>query len=126
MLFDMRQQSRHLPAFILLELLSAPRHGGALQTGLNARLPGLNADSGAVYRALLKMEQDGEVESQWDTSKAGPARRIYCITDRGAARLGDWEEDISRRRSILDHFLNEYHKLRGAKRKPSEQRRKVL
>jgi DNA-binding PadR family transcriptional regulator len=107
----MRQQSRHLPAFILLELVAAPQHGGALQTGLNARLPGLNADSGAVYRALQRMEQDGEIESRWDTSNPGPARRIYTVTSLGLVRLAEWKEDISRRRAILDHFLREYGKL---------------
>lgn len=107
----MRQQSRHLPAFILLELVGASQHGGALQTALNTRLPGLNADSGAVYRALVRMEQDGEIESHWDTSKPGPARRIYKITKVGIKRLGEWEKDISRRRAILDHFLKDYTRL---------------
>lgn len=107
----MRQQSRHLPAFILLELLTSPCHGGALQSHLNLRLPGLNADSGAVYRTLLKMEQEGEVESRWDTSQPGPAKRIYSITLAGEQRLRDWEREIVRRRLILDHFLHEYQRL---------------
>ena len=34
-----RQQSRHLPAFILLLLAENPMHGGALQSALKARLP---------------------------------------------------------------------------------------
>ena len=107
----MRQQSRHLPAFILLELLSAPQHGGALQTSLNGRLPGLNADSGAVYRALTKLEKNGEVTSEWDTSDRGPARHVYQITQLGIESLKEWEKDISCRRGILDHFLLEYHRL---------------
>jgi DNA-binding PadR family transcriptional regulator len=110
----MRQQSRHLPAFILLELVSAPRHGGALQTYLNAQLPGLNADSGAVYRALLRMEQDGEIVSVWDTSKPGPARRIYTITSVGRARLEEWKQEIEQRRGLLDHFLQEHSRLVGS------------
>jgi DNA-binding PadR family transcriptional regulator len=110
-LAGMRQQSRHLPAFLLLELLPAPQHGGALQTALNTRLPGLKADSGAVYRALLRMERDGEIESRWDTSNPGPARRIYAVTSSGLARLTEWKEDISSRRAILDYFLKEYGKL---------------
>lgn len=107
----MRQQSRHLPAFILLELLSAPQHGGALQTALNGRMPGLNADSGAVYRALGKLEEGGEVTSEWDTSERGPAKHVYQITAKGIESLKEWEKDIARRRGILDHFLTEYHRL---------------
>ena len=115
----MRQQSRHLPAFILLELLTGPCHGGALQSSLNLRLPGLNADSGAVYRTLLRLEQDGEVESKWDTSQSGPARRVYSITEVGEGRLREWEKEIVRRRMILDHFLNEFERLMGNRGKGS-------
>jgi DNA-binding PadR family transcriptional regulator len=107
----MRQQSRHLPAFILLHLAFGPSHGGALRTELNTRLPGLNADSGAVYRALLQMEKEGEVESKWDASRPGPARRIYSITAAGFSKLGTWKDDIERRCAILGHFLKTYAKL---------------
>lgn len=115
----MRQQSRHLPAFILLELLSAPQHGGALQTSLNGRMPGLNADSGAVYRALNKLEKDGEVTSEWDTSERGPAKHVYQITAKGTESLKEWEKDIARRRGFLDLFLTEYHRLIEKKTKRS-------
>ena len=107
----MRQQSRHLPAFILLHLAGGPSHGGALQTELNSVLPGLKADSGAVYRALLRMEEEGEVKSRWDSSIPGPARRIYSITGAGFKRLEEWKSDIEIRRGILDYFLEAYHGL---------------
>ena len=68
-----RQQSRHLPAFVLLLLAETPMHGGALQSALNARLPALKADSAAVYRTLQQSEKDGELLSEWDTAAA--ARR---------------------------------------------------
>lgn len=35
-----------------------------------------------------KMEKDGVVESSWETSTGGPARRKYAITNAGEARLG--------------------------------------
>ena len=45
-------------------------------------------NSGAVYRTLRHMEKDGTVKSRWDTSgTAGPARRIYTITDAGEPTL---------------------------------------
>lgn len=113
----MRQQSRHLPAFILLELALGSCHGGALQTELNTRLPGLKADSGALYRALLRLEEDGEVTSVWDSSQPGPARRIYSITKTGRARLEAWRTDIEMRRAILGDFLDRYATLTATPRK---------
>ena len=109
----MRQQSRHLPAFLLLELFVAPQHGGALLQQLNTRMPELNADSGALYRALTQMEKAGEVVSQWDTSIPGPARRIYSIAPAGVAKLRDWEKDIAQRYSMLGKFLQECRRLLG-------------
>ena len=40
-------------------------------------------DRGSVYRTLRQLEKDGLVISGWDTSKDGPARRLYSLTDAG-------------------------------------------
>src|ERR671914_2598203 len=46
---------------------------------------------GTYYRTLRHMEKDGLCESEWDTSSgAGPARRVYTITDAGEAYLEFW------------------------------------
>jgi DNA-binding PadR family transcriptional regulator len=45
---------------------------------------------GTMYRALRQMEKDGDVESSWETSRGGAARRMYTITDAGEAHLGFW------------------------------------
>lgn len=82
-----------------------------MQSSLSRGLPGINADSGAVYRALSKLEDNGEVTSEWETSEPGPARHVYQITQKGRASLKEWENDIRRRRAILDHFLEEYGRL---------------
>ncbi len=42
---------------------------------------------GTLYRTLRNMERDGLCESEWETSKGGPARRVYSITDAGEAYL---------------------------------------
>lgn len=107
----MRQQSRHLPAFILLLLAEQSRHGGALQSALQAQLPLLKADSGAVYRALQRLEQDGEVEAQWDTSQAGPARKVYRLRPAGWQKLEFWRQDIERRLVNLNYFLQTFQRL---------------
>ncbi len=116
----MRQQSRHLPALILLLLGEQPLHGGAIQTELRERLPLLKADSGAVYRTLHKLEQDSEVIAEWDTSGVGPARKVYSLTAAGWRKLDSWQEDIESRVQMLDYFLKKFEQLKKRPPFPSK------
>ncbi len=113
-----RQQSRHLPAFILLMLAEAPGHGGAVQSALASRLPSLKADSAAVYRTLQQLEKAGELRSEWDTAGAGPAIRVYHLTPAGWSKLEFWLEDIKDRLENLQYFVSAYASLakRGHRR----------
>ncbi len=45
---------------------------------------------GTIYPILRSLEKDGLLESFWETSKGGPPRRCYRITDTGnkAIELG--------------------------------------
>jgi poly-beta-hydroxybutyrate-responsive repressor len=106
-----RQQSRHLPAFVLLLLAKSPMHGGALQGELNSKFPALRIDSAAVYRTLQQLEKNGELTSQWDTSGNGPAIRIYNLTKVGWEKLAFWEGDIRERLEYLQAFLSSYGEL---------------
>jgi PadR family transcriptional regulator PadR len=47
-------------------------------------------NKGSIYRILRQMEVSGLVSSTWDTSKDGPARRIYDLTDTGSLFLKNW------------------------------------
>jgi len=47
-------------------------------------------DAPALYRTLRNLEQNGHVVSEWDTSQAGPARRVYRLTESGRRHLGEW------------------------------------
>ena len=113
----MRQQSRHLPAFILLLLAQNPRHGGAIQTDLQQNLPVLKADSGAIYRALQQLETEGYVTAEWDTSKSGPAVKIYSITTSGWKNLEFWRQDIEARIETLQYFVTEHTRLKKNRKK---------
>jgi DNA-binding PadR family transcriptional regulator len=107
----MRQQSRHLPAFILLLVAETPAHGGAIQTSLQTKLPTLKADSAAIYRALQRLEQAGELRAEWDVSQSGPPRKIYRITPAGWERLRFWREDVEQRLRNLTFFVQGYERL---------------
>lgn len=72
----------HFKASVLLVLREAPAHGYDLPALLDPLGLG-HADRGFVYRALRAMEAEGLVESGWDPSPTGPARRTYRVTAAG-------------------------------------------
>jgi PadR family transcriptional regulator len=63
---------------------------------------------GTLYRTLRQMEKEGVVESKWETSKGGPARRMYTITDAGEAYLDFWAEALEQYRRNMDAFFSLY------------------
>jgi PadR family transcriptional regulator PadR len=64
---------------------------------------------GTFYRTLRHMEKDGLCESEWDTSSgAGPARRVYSITNAGEAYLRFWAEALEQYRCNMDAFFSLY------------------
>ena len=83
---------------------------------------------GTLYRTLRQMEKEGVVESKWETSKGGPARRVYTITDAGEAYLDFWAEALEQYRRNVDTFFRLYTGLpiRNDKEKNDEYRRPVI
>jgi len=70
---------------------------------------GLNTmNAGTFYRTLRQMEKDGMVSSSWDTSEAGPARRVYSITAAGEAYLKFWAESLDQYQKMMDAFFRLY------------------
>jgi PadR family transcriptional regulator PadR len=63
---------------------------------------------GTVYRTLRRMEEDGVVESSWETTGGGPARRMYAITGSGEAYLGVWAKSLERYQQSVDDFFKLY------------------
>jgi DNA-binding PadR family transcriptional regulator len=106
-----KRQYRHISAFILLCLARQSMHGGAIHAALLARMPGLKIDTGAVYRTLQSLEAEGQVVAVWDTSRPGPARKVYTLTAEGLAKLEVWKQDIEHRLGILEQFLSDYRAL---------------
>jgi PadR family transcriptional regulator len=63
---------------------------------------------GTLYRTLRQMEKNGMVKSTWETSRGGPARRMYSITDAGEAYLDFWAEALKQYRRNMDAFFRLY------------------
>jgi len=102
---------RHLPAFILLFLAKAPAYGSLLLNMMDQSLPFNNADSPAIYRALNELEKSDAVESFWDTSGPGAAKKCYTITNKGLEQLKQFKVHIEQRKGNLDFFLSECESL---------------
>jgi PadR family transcriptional regulator, regulatory protein PadR len=63
---------------------------------------------GTLYRTLRQMEKEGIVESSWETSRGGPARRMYSITDAGRAYLDFWAKSLEQYQKTMDNFFRMY------------------
>lgn len=63
---------------------------------------------GTLYRTLRQMEENGTVESTWETSSGGPARRVYSITDAGEAYLDFWAKSLGQYQQVMDSFFRLY------------------
>src|SRR5829696_4601681 len=96
-----------LEAVILLSLREWNSYGYELMG--RARMFGFEAmNTGTLYRTLRRMEKDGVVESSWETSGGGPARRMYTITGSGNAHLGILVKSLERYQQSMDDFFNLY------------------
>jgi len=103
------RMSRFIEPSILLLLSGKPSHGYELMEELEKiGLHDGSPDPGAVYRNLRRMEEDGLLESEWDTSGTGPARRLYRLTPKGQEYLEAWAVTIEQRKRSLEKFLKMY------------------
>ena len=101
------QPRNWLQPFLLLSLERWQVHGYELVQRMT--LYGFEGvDRGSVYRSLRSLEKNGLVESDWDTSKAGPARRIYSLSDAGRAYLDVWAASLRGYQSMLEQFFAFY------------------
>lgn len=107
------QPRNWLQPFLLLSLQQWQSHGYELMQRL-AVYGFESIDPGSVYRTLRQLERDGLVSSDWDTeSNQGPARRVYSLTDAGAAYLQTWASALRGYQSMLDSFFQSYATQRG-------------
>ena len=98
------QPSRELlTAWLLLLLDREASHGYELRRQLE--LHGVPTESGAMYRTLRKLDEDGLTASAWAKSAAGPRRRHYKLTTKGRSELAELAASIAVKRNIHNAFL---------------------
>ncbi len=104
-----RRIHRFLEPCLLLLLHCDEIHGYELLESLGpfgfAENP---VDPSTMYRLLRSLEDEGLVTSRWDTTNAGPARRLYCSTKLGDLCLARWVEELRETDRVLHSFLDAY------------------
>jgi poly-beta-hydroxybutyrate-responsive repressor len=94
----------YLRPCLLLLVAESPCHGYDLLDRLEA-LGAPPIDAGTLYRNLRSMEREELVESRWEMSRTGPARRTYRITQYGKTELGGWVEVLAEGKRSLETIL---------------------
>src|SRR5215217_7057798 len=98
---------------VLLVLRDTPGHGYELLEQLQTLMPAERIDMGNLYRILRSLERDGLVDSTWDDTAPGPAKRIYVITQSGRRVLGQWVEAFTKIERQIERFRKRYEDERG-------------
>jgi PadR family transcriptional regulator, regulatory protein PadR len=85
------------PVLLLMLQEKKTSYGYDLSTGLaEYALTDAEIERAALYRTLRRLEENGYVISVWDSEHAGPARRIYSLTQAGQEHLREWREVLER------------------------------
>ena len=64
-------------------------------------------EKGALYRTLRTLEQNGHVESKWESAGGGPARRRYHLTPSGENHLQEWATVLDKLSRSMRFFVEE-------------------
>lgn len=93
---------RGIVVLAVLTQLDRPQYGYSLIQGLAER--GLDVEEGTLYPLLRRLEKQGLLASEWDTSEARP-RKYYQLNPQGRKVLNtltaDWFETADVMRKLL-------------------------
>jgi PadR family transcriptional regulator PadR len=101
---DVWQGTLSLMVLKTLNILG-PQHGYGIarrieQTSENL----LSINHGTLYPVLLKLEQEGTIDSEWGVSENNRKARFYRITRDGKKALTDSEREWQRANDIMARF----------------------
>ena len=93
--------------YVLLAVSLQRAHGYLIEEYLKT-LGYFPIDMSTLYRTLRQLEKDGLLLSDWEAGPAGPARRVYTLTDAGRAWLDAWVATLDTYRAMIDTFFSLY------------------
>lgn len=95
-------------ALMILRTLDTlgPQHG----YGIARRIEQISGDLltvnyGTLHPALLKLEQEGAIASEWGQSDNGRRAKFYALTRRGRAEMARASRDWAQTTAIMARFL---------------------
>jgi PadR family transcriptional regulator PadR len=96
-------------ALMVLKTLEAmgPLHGYGIARRIEQTSGDLlSLNYGTLYPALLKLEQEGAISSEWGTSENNRKARFYSLTRAGRKQLQKETRDWEQATAILALFLS--------------------
>ena len=83
-----------------------PLHGFGIARRIEQVSDGvLELNEGTVYTALLRLQQQGWISSQWGTSENNRRARFYSITRQGTNQLERETENWERVAGVMERVL---------------------
>jgi PadR family transcriptional regulator, regulatory protein PadR len=103
---DMSPQKTDVPYgtldLLILKTLQTmgPLHGYGLARRIEqVSATGVRLSQGSIYPAVVRLEQQGWIETEWGVSETNRKVKFYALTPAGAAQLrvkvSEWEETIA-------------------------------
>jgi PadR family transcriptional regulator len=103
---DVQQGTLALMVLKTLEVLG-PLHGYGIARRIE-QISGdlLSVNQGTLYPVLLRLEQEGAVESEWGASENNRRARYYRLTREGRRQLQSELQDWNQTTEIIARFLS--------------------
>jgi transcriptional regulator len=96
-------------ALMVLKTLESmgPQHGYGIARRIEQTSRGqLQLNYGTLYPALLKLEQEGSIRSEWGVSENNRRARYYSLTRAGRKQLRTETRDWEQAAAIIARFLS--------------------
>ena len=96
-------------ALMALKTLDAlgPLHGYGIARRIEQTSGGLlSVNYGTLYPALLKLEQEGYILSEWGVSENNRKAKFYTLTRAGRKQLAKEAHQWKQATTIMDRFLS--------------------
>ena len=96
-----------LDLLVLRALLGGPMHGFAVSKWIDGRTHGaLGIADSALYKALGRLEDAGDVRAEWGLSENNRRAKFYSLSPRGRRQLRDelagWKHYVAVVTSVLE------------------------
>ncbi len=102
---EVRQGTLALMILKTLESLG-PQHGFGIARRIEQTSGGqLNVQYGTLYPALLKLEQEGAIESEWGASDNNRKAKFYQLTRAGVKQLERETQEWEQTTAIMAKFF---------------------